>query len=129
MNRNWRRLLAVLTCVGALGLMATNALAAEEEGGDLKAKIRKQMEKIRQLMEENETALLELSAGGKAEPKRVDVDVPPPDGKQGGANESGDPSGDGEKARKAIEELLRKQQETGEPIPEEITRLVKMIPL
>ena len=129
-----RRLLVVAALVGAIGLMTTDAFAAEEEeGGDLRGKIRQQMEKIRKLMAENENALLELSTGAKAEPKQVDVDVPPPEGtNSGGANDGasgGEQGASGEKARKAIEELLRKQSESGEPIPEEITRLVKMIPL
>ena len=55
---------------------------------------------------------------------------PPPDGAGEGQSGEGDNSGEsGEKARESIEELLRKQQESGEPIPEEITRLVKLIPL
>ena len=157
--KNWtRHLMVLLALVGALSLATPTAdaaegdaaegdaavgvaavgVAAEEEegaGDDIQARIRKQMEKIRKLMQENETALLDLSAGTKARPKKVDVDVVPPEGmppegRQGGEGGSDGATGkSGEETRKAIDELLRKQQESGEPIPEEITRLVKMIPL
>lgn len=126
--RGWsHRLWTALALVGALGLVAAPAYAEEEEGSQ-KDKIQKQMEKIRKLMQENETALLDLSAGVKAKAKDVDVKIP--DG-QAGRDGEGDDAGakSGEDARKKIDELLRKQQESGEPIPDEITRLVKMIPL
>ena len=161
MKTSWTRVgLWALVLVGAALVGAPSEAWAEDgEGapaGDLKERIRQQMEKIRTLMQDNENALLELSAGERAQPKKVDVDVPPqpkaPKGSGGGDDGSagqgsagqgsagqgsagqgsagqGSAGGSGEGARKAIEELLRKQQESGEPIPDEITRLVKMIPL
>ncbi len=122
-----------------LALAATPALADEGQGQDVKAKIKKKMEKILELMKANEKALVELSVGKDAKPKRVDIDVPPPEGKAGGSSgasgsdgasgssgSSGSSGMSGVEIRKKLEELM--SGEGGGAIPKELKELVEMIP-
>lgn len=81
-SRGWR--LGALVA-GLLFVLPSVARAEDEPGGDLKAKIRQQMERVRELMQKNEAALLELSTGKDASPRDVDVEVPPPDASSGGS--------------------------------------------
>ena len=133
-----------------LALAATPASAEDGAGQDTKAKIKAKMEKILELMKANEKALIEMSVGKDAKPKRVDIDVPPPDGASssssggsgssgsggagsGGAGSSG-AGGEGAAggatgigAAKKLEELMRDMQ-AGGTIPGELKQLVEMIP-
>lgn len=148
-----RSLLLPLCLAAGLSFPAAFALAEGEEGLDpVSAEVKAQMEKIIRLMRENERALLEISTGGKAQPKTVDVDVPvppagsgsggegsggnaggsdggsarPPEG--GGSAGSGGDSPAGEDVRRALDELIRGQQEQGASIPGELEELVRMVP-
>ena len=136
------RLVALALFCGLMISLAPASRAEEEAGGDLKEKIRKQMEKIRELMKENEDALLDLSTGGKSKPKSVEVEVPTPppggsssgsssSGSEGSSGESGTSGGSksGEEIRRKIDELIASQRGTSKAIPNELERLVKMIPL
>ena len=112
--------------LGALAV-ATPAWAgpqADPEGGgadDIEAQIKAQMDKIIRLMEQNEEALLELSASQKAEPKAVDVKVPDPN--------EGSSSSAGQSAAEKLEKLVRQQRQSGGTIPGELEELVRMVPL
>jgi len=116
----------------ALGLALAPAARAEEGApqDDLKERIKKQMEKILDLMSKNEAALLKLSTANVA--KTHKIDVPVPEGKSGA---SGTPGGDagasqaGREAAKALEKLANEAREQGGMIPEELKKLVEMIPL
>ena len=136
-----RPALLLATCLllgGVLALFAPAAHAEEEAGGDLKKKIQAKMEKILELMRENEAALLKLSTGKAAATKKVDVEVPEADGKKGsgqkgaegasGSAGSAGAKGDGA-AAKEIEKLLETLSKKGGIIPDEIKQLVEMIPL
>ena len=82
---------AALFACTALVLPISHASAEDEEGApdDLKAQIKAKIEKIIELMGENEGALIELSTGGKGKTKRVDVDVPTPPPSSSGSGQSG----------------------------------------
>ncbi|MGE0190717.1 MAG: hypothetical protein AB7T63_01635 [Planctomycetota bacterium] len=136
----------------AFAVLGTAGAARAEDGpgSDLEEQIRKQMQHIRELMEANERALFELSTGKDAKPKEVDVTLPPPDGSSGGAGGSGGSAGGsggegasggaggtagggGEGAAKEIERLLEDLEKASEGsgggmIPDELKRLVEMIP-
>jgi hypothetical protein len=127
-----RALAFVLVGLGLLGLVAWApvARAEDEPGGDLKAQIKKKMEAILELMRANEEALLKLSTGSAAETKRVDVPVP--EGEQGGQAESGNGAAGGQQGKEAAEALRRlldDQRSKGGRIPDELKQLVEMIPL
>lgn len=113
--------------MGAAFCLAPAAVAEDgpEQGEDLKAKIKKQMAEILELMKQNEQALLELSTGGDASTRRIDVPVPEGEKAEGAA--AGAP--DGGKIRKKLEELVKKQRGSSGKIPAELKRLVEMIPL
>ena len=129
----------------AAGLLFAFPGAARAEGesdGGLREKIRQQMAKIRELMEKNEAALLELSTGGNARPRDVDVTVPPPQGQGGAGGAQGGPSGAGSGAEgagsrseatvRALDELLGGSGAQGSGdgvIPDELKQLVEMVPL
>ena len=125
----------------ALGLALAPAAIAEEPegGGDLKERIKKKMERILELMKKNEEALLELSTGGSAKTKKVDVPVPPGDEGKGGAagsEKSGEASGSdsgksasGGSAAEELRKLVEKHRKDGGQIPAELRELVEMIPL
>ena len=131
------KLFGAALLAGSLAFFAPTAHAEEGEaaGGDLKKKIQQKMEKILKLMRENEEALLKLSTGKSAKTKRVDVDVPPPDGagNKGGASgatgTSGSEGASGKDAAKELEKLLETVSEKGGSIPSELKQLVEMIPL
>lgn len=118
-----------------LALTAPTASAEDGAGQDTKAKIKAKMEKILELMKANEKALIELSVGKDAKPKRVDIDVPPPESAAGGSGGSGGSSGSaggssgssGGGAAEKLEELLKQMQQGG-GIPKELKELVEMIP-
>lgn len=123
-----------------IALAATPALAEDGAGQDVKAKIKAKMEKILELMKANEKALIEMSVGKDAKPKRVDIDVPPPDGAASGSSGSGGDAGssgtsgssgssgaEGASAAEKLEQLLRDMQ-SGGTIPKELKELVEMIP-
>ncbi|MCA9315849.1 MAG: hypothetical protein H6806_05450 [Planctomycetes bacterium] len=135
---------------------AASARAEDGAGTDLEQKIRQQMQHIRELMEANERALFVLSTGKEAKPKPVDVTLPPPDGTSGGAGGSGSSGGDagssgssassgssgsagsegsngGEDAAREIQKLIEgldqaSKGEGGGMIPDELKKLVEMIP-
>ena len=126
------------------GVVAFAAPAwAEDEGAppdDLQAKVKKKLEKVLKLMRENEEALLKLSTGSAAAPKKVDLEPPPQDGSgnSGSASdgESGSSSGgsqgagaSGEDVRKKLDEMIKGQQGAGGKIPDELKQVVEMIPL
>ena len=147
-------------CLAAMALCLARTAVAEDEPppeNDVSAQVKAQMEKIIRLMRENEQALLELSTGGEAAPRRVDVDVPPPEGAPpsgsggtegssgssgssgsegtSGGTSSGRSSGSsggqprgGEGVRRAIDELIRGQRQSSSGIPGELEELVRMIP-
>ncbi len=137
---------AILSGLVLLVLAALPALAEEgEEGMDpVSAKVKAQMEKIIRLMRQNEQALIEISTGGKAKPKQVDVDVEVPpsrdgssgssEGANGGASGNGASEGGGEQPRgsesvvEKLDELVNGQRNTGEKIPGELEELVRMVP-
>jgi hypothetical protein len=97
-------------------------------------------------MRENEKALLLLSTGKDAQPKKVDVEVPPPEGDasgQGGGSGSsgssgssgetggeagGESGGAGGEAGRKLDDLLRGARQGAEGIPDEIKELIQMIP-
>lgn len=130
-----------------LALTAPTASAEDGAGQDTKAKIKAKMEKILELMKANEKALIELSVGKDAKPKRVDIDVPPPESAAGGSGGSGGSAGGGSAggssgsagsegssggaagggAAEKLEELLKQMQQGG-GIPKELKELVEMIP-
>jgi hypothetical protein len=131
----------------ALLLLLAGAVAfapaawAEDEGAppdDLKAKVKKKLEKVLELMRQNEVALLKLSTGGAAAPKRVDLEPPPQNGGESSGGESsgsaagGDSNGAGpssEEISRKLDELIKGQQGASGPIPDELKQVVKMIPL
>lgn len=108
---------------------AVPAFAEEPSGEELKERIKKQMEKILDLMKKNESALLELSTGAEAEPKRVDVDVDTPKGEQGKSGSGTDAGAKGRDIAEKMDELIGGQRKGGKAIPGELKRLVEMIPL
>ena len=125
-----------LALLGALALATPagtpTAFAGPEEGEDpIAAKIKAQMDKIIKLMEENEEAILTLSTGGKAEPKKVDVTVPP--GTETKDPQAGDSSSNstesGASAAEKLKELVNSQRKVGGQIPGELEELVRMVPL
>ena len=107
--------------------------AGEEGQDDISAKIQKQMDKIIELMEKNEKALLALStgdknAGDRAKPEAVDVKPPalPP---EGGSTQP--PKGQGTSGvdvQKALDELIKGQRKAAGTIPSELEELVRMVP-
>lgn len=140
------RSLVLFALIAAALAFAPAAYAedGEQGGGDLKKKIQEKMEKILQLMRDNEAALLKLSTGKAATTRKVDVEIP--DGTTSKGSGSGDPSGDkadgssgksdgssgaakGEDAVKQMEKLLESVSKKGGSIPDEIKQLVEMIPL
>ena len=133
-----RRLALILLPV-LVFVLAAPAWAEGEEGGgsDLKAQIKKKMEGILELMKQNEAALLKLSSGQSAKPRKVDLDVPdpqspdqPPSGAAGSEGTSGSSgSAKGNEIGKKLDELIRGQRESGQKIPDELKQLVEMIPL
>jgi hypothetical protein len=108
---------------GLLGLGALAGPARADEDSELREKIKQQMEKIVQLMRENEKALLVASTGGAADPKSPDVTVP-----AGEESPASDPGAKGEEIRRRIEEALTGQGRKASGIPRELEELVKMIP-
>lgn len=145
--------------VGCLVLSApVLAEEGEEELDPVSAEVKAQMEKIIELMRENEAALLEISTGNKAKPKRVDVDVDPPEGPpQGGASSGSEGSSSGssssgsegassgssssgssggadggsrsrQEAIRKLDEMVSGQRQVGEQIPKELEELVRMAP-
>ena len=125
------------TILAALALVAWTALPAFAEPGaggedDISAKIQKQMDKIIELMEKNEQALLELSTGQKAKPETVDVKPPalPPEenGSSAPRGQGGEQGAAGRDAGKKLGELIRKQRQTADGIPGELEELVRMVP-
>lgn len=146
------RSLALFALVAAALAFAPSAYAPSayaedgpEAGGDLKKKIQEKMEKILQLMRENEEALLKLSTGKAAETRKVDVEIPDGDAKKGGGSDGAKSDGaegasgssgskgaagsTGEDAVKKMEQLLESVSKKGGSIPDEIKQLVEMIPL
>ena len=112
------------------GVLASPSWAEPEgEMDEVSAKIKTQMEKIIRLMRENEDALLELSTGRKARPRRVDVEPPVPPESQSAAGAGKKPDPSGAEAAREIEKLVREQKRAGERIPIELEELVRMVPL
>ena len=120
----------LIPVLALLGWMAAPALAEPGAGeDDISAKIQKQMDKIIELMEKNEQALLALSTGEKSKPGAVDVQPPalPPKGSTenpppGNAGASGTDAG------KQLDELIKAQRKTAGGIPGELEELVRMVP-
>lgn len=92
-----RRLaLASLASLALAFAQPGQALAEDPPAGGAEQQLKEQMEKIIKLMEENEQALIELSAGGKDRTKRPDVDIPPDQSNpppSGSGGESGSSAG------------------------------------
>ena len=139
----------LMLAAALVGFAVVPAYAEPGEGGqdEISAKIQKQMDKIIELMERNEKALLALSTGNKAKPEAVDVVPPalPPQGgegtpsngqpgegqggNQGGAGEGRESAGRaGAEGAKAIDELIKSQRKSGGTIPGELEELVRMVP-
>lgn len=148
-----RRRLAAFAAVLALAGATLGTAAAQDDDGDespeaVQQKIKAQMEKILRLMRENQQALLEASLRGGEKPKGPEMvppdspDAPAMDGGGGGqapppegsvpppSGGSGDGSAGeaGEKAKRAVEELIKTTQATGGAIPGELETLLRMIP-
>jgi len=126
----------LMLAVALIGWTALPAFAepGAGEGGedDISAKIQKQMDKIIELMEKNEKALLALSAGEKARPEAVDVKppaLPPKNGSQQPPQGQGGESGSsGSEAGKQLDELIKAQRKAAGSIPGELEELVRMVP-
>ncbi len=114
------RPLAVVLLLAGVFLCAPVAWADEEAPEGLEAKIKKKMAEIRELMRKNEEALLALSTGKSAEPKAVEVPVP--EGKDASGSKGADGAG-------KLDELIKGTRANGGRIPDELKRLVEMIPL
>jgi hypothetical protein len=109
-GRTARLLLAGAALALLTPLLAATAAAEEpDDAGRLRAK----MEEVRRLMEENETALLDISTGKDGRTRRVDVPVPPEQGAD---------------AARRLRELVEGQRARGERIPRELEELLRMIP-
>ena len=100
------------------------------EGGadDISAKIQKQMDKIIELMEKNEKALLALSTGDKTRPGAVDVKPPALPPEDGSVKPPEGQSGSGADVQKALDELIKGQRQAAGTIPGELEELVRMVP-
>ena len=128
--------IAALLLAGLLFAPIAWAEDGEPEGNDISEEIKKQMDKILQLMKDNQDALIKLSANQDAETKKVDVTVPPSDSKDGasskdgakGDGQSGEAGTSGQSAAEAIKKLLEGQQKGSTKIPSEIEELLQMIP-
>jgi hypothetical protein len=131
----------IALCTASL-LVLTLAFAprawAEDGSGsstDIKGQIKQKMEKILKLMKQNEEALLKLSEGHQAQPRKVDVKVPDTPSKTGskatpgGSSTQGNSEGatgtKGEDVAKKLGKLVRAQ---GGTIPKELRELAEMIP-
>ncbi len=151
-----RKLTMLLVLATACVLFSGVSAYAEGEGeaeGSVEEKIKKKMQEIIKLMEENERVLLKVSTGASGKARRVDVDVPDPKGKggtsskggnssEGGSGQgssgggsaggsSGGSSGGGEKAKeigRKMRELIEGQKSKGGKIPGEMGELMRMIP-
>ncbi|MDJ0975501.1 MAG: hypothetical protein QNJ98_13640 [Planctomycetota bacterium] len=125
-----RRLLSSCFVAALLAAFAFSspALAEDEpQPNDIRDKVKAQMEKILELMKQNQDALLALSANRKAEPKPVDAGIElPPEGKAKQPEASA--AKKGAEAAKEIEKLLRTTASEGRRIPGEIKKLLEMIP-
>ena len=127
-------------------VLLTSPAARAEEGAEMdeaSKKVKEQMEKILELMRQNEDALLQISTGARDEPRRVDVQIPdvPPGGEGGGAAGESGASGQGgtssgaqgrsaagREAVQKLEEIIRGQRSTSGQIPGELEELVRMVP-
>ena len=113
-----------------IGWTVVPAFAEPGEGGEdeISAKIQKQIDKIIELMEKNEQALLVLSTGNKAKPEPVDVKPPalPPEG--GSVKPPEGKGGSDSDIQKALDELIKGQRRTAGTIPSELEELVRMVP-
>ncbi len=139
----------------SLGLLAGVALwlapatARAEEGPELdeaSKKVMEQMERVLELMRQNEEALIQISAGARDKPRRVEVeipDVPPADGAsgngdgnssagEGGQGSQGAGGGSttegGREVARALEEIIRGQRSASGQIPGELEELVRLVP-
>jgi hypothetical protein len=141
--RRWRVAFLATSAVAATLAFAPFARAddGDGEGESVEKKVRAQMEKVLELMRSSEKQLLEASRVGGKKPDAPEVKPPdaptrpsnpPPEGGSQGtpppSPSSGGPAGgadsDGERARKALEEVLR----SGAKVPHELEELVRMIP-
>jgi hypothetical protein len=129
------RTLALLTGLalllfGAAGGLLRPAAADDGDGSgqmnEVSRKVREQMQKIIQLMQENEKALLRLSTGQGGRPGHPEV--VPPEGTQPPPGGTGSAAAGGEEAQKALGELIRGQRQGAEQIPHELEELVRMVP-
>ena len=120
----------LMLIVALIGWTALPAFAEPGAGQDeISARIQKQMDKIIELMEKNEKALLALSTGDKARPGAVDVQPPALPPEEGGAQPPDDKGGKaGADARKQIDELIKGQRKAAGTIPGELEELVRMVP-
>ncbi len=126
------RSIAVLLLLAG-GLVLSPAARADDGGGDeLKKKIKKQMEKILELMTKNESALLKLSSGTAARTRKIDVPVPEGEKGAGSSGAAAGSSGTAEAGHQAAEELAKlaeSARSSGGQIPSELKKLVEMIPM
>lgn len=124
---------AVLVGVIWIGTPVAAAEEPEPEAESPLERFVRQARKILHLMEENETALLGLSAGEDASVASPDVPVPPPEGARApqaapqGSGGAGRTGARGEEIRKQLEALLGKRG-SSRTIPSEIERLIQLIP-
>ena len=95
----------------------------------MKARIKKKMERILELMSKNESALLKLSTGSTAKTRKIDVPVPPGEEGAGNAGSSSGSAGAGNEAADELAKLASSARKEGGMIPDELKQLVEMIPL
>lgn len=120
----------LIPVVALLGWMALPAFAEPGAGeDDISAKIQKQMEKIIELMEKNEQALLALSTGEKSRPGAVEVKPPALPPENGAKDPPPGSSGEsGTDASKQLDEIIKAQRKMAGAIPGELEELVRMVP-
>ena len=129
-------------CLLTFAVAFPRAAWAEDEGAqpdDVQARVKKKLEKVLKLMRDNEAALLKLSTGQAAVPKKVDIEPPPQndggsagEGSKGAGSSSGGASGgglSGEEISKKLDEMIKGQRGAGGTIPDELKQVVQMIPL
>jgi len=132
------RRIAFFAVALALGLCVHPPVARAESQEELARKLKEQMQKIVELMKENEEALLEASTGARARAHPVDVKVPdlPPAGGHAKGGDATSPGAQGKAKGKAkgkdaarsLEELIRNQRRTAGQIPRGLEELVQMVP-
>ena len=73
---SWRAFILGLGALGLLVVAPERVHAEDPPAGGPADKLKEQMQKIIELMKENERALIELSAGGKDRTTKPEIDCP-----------------------------------------------------